>query len=54
MQSKVYADKKFGFPCGFLGAVVTFGVAFFPNVLPLELRAEISIFSMKRNRKTDF
>ena len=21
---------KFGFPCGFLGAIVTFGVAFFP------------------------
>ncbi len=30
MQSKVYADKKVWFSMWFLGAVVTFGVAFFP------------------------
>ncbi len=30
MQSKVYADKKIWFSMWFLGAVVTFGVAFFP------------------------
>jgi hypothetical protein len=30
MYSKIYADKKMWFSMWFLGAVVTFGVAFFP------------------------
>ncbi len=30
MQSKVYVDKKIWFSMWFLGAVVTFGMAFFP------------------------
>ena len=30
MQTKVYADKKIWFSMWFLGAIVTFGVAFFP------------------------
>ncbi|MGZ4850994.1 MAG: hypothetical protein ACXV2C_06410 [Candidatus Bathyarchaeia archaeon] len=30
MQSKVYVDKKMWFSMWFLGAVVTFGMAFFP------------------------
>ena len=30
MQNKVYADKKIWFSMWFLGAIVTFGVAFFP------------------------
>ncbi len=30
MQNKVYVDKKMWFSMWFLGAVVTFGVAFFP------------------------
>ena len=30
MQSKVYEDKKIWFSMWFLGAIVTFGVAFFP------------------------
>jgi hypothetical protein len=30
MQSKVYSDRKIWFSMWFLGAVVTFGIAFFP------------------------
>ena len=44
MQSKVDADRKMWFSMWFLGAIVTFGVAFFPMFYRLS-RAETSIFS---------
>ena len=47
---KVYADRKMWFSMWFLGAIVTFGLAFFPMFYRL-IEAETGIFNMKQNLK---